>query len=159
MVTDADIQLSPHVAVDLHEAQQLARSLLDGALGRPSVSHLGAEAIELLSLDCLPDWYEDWVLSEAEEWRQLRLHALDALASGLADASRFGEALAAALAAVRADPLRESAWATLIRVHLAEGNQSEALRMFEQYRELITRELGIEPTPALRALLPRDQAP
>lgn len=68
-------------------------------------------------------------------------------------------ALAAALAVVRADPLRESAWATLIRVHLAEGNQSEALRMFERYRELITRELGIQPTPALRALLPRADAP
>jgi DNA-binding SARP family transcriptional activator len=36
----------------------------------------------------------------------------------------------------RADPLRESAHGALIAVHLAEGNQSDALREFERYRAL-----------------------
>ena len=70
---------------------------------------LSADAIAALSLDVLPDWYDDWVLVEAEEWRQLRLHALDALADRLLTERRFGEATGAALAAVRAEPLRESA--------------------------------------------------
>ncbi|MDO9443923.1 MAG: bacterial transcriptional activator domain-containing protein, partial [Dehalococcoidia bacterium] len=119
---------------------------------------LSAEAITLLSEDCLPDWYDDWAIMEAEEWRQLRLHALDALAQRLLAEGRFGDAVSAALAAMRADPLRESACATLIRVHLAEGNQSEAVRTFEQYQAVLADELGIEPTPALRALLPGSQA-
>src|SRR4051794_14897664 len=29
--------------------------------------------------DLLPDWYDDWVLIERERFRQLRLHALEAL--------------------------------------------------------------------------------
>jgi hypothetical protein len=73
--------------------------------------------------------YEDWALVEAENWRQLRPHALEAVAGVLADAGRFGEAVGAAQAAVDADPLRESPHAALIAVHLREGNQSEALAL------------------------------
>jgi SARP family transcriptional regulator, regulator of embCAB operon len=40
-------------------------------------------------------------------------------------------------------------------VHLREGNQSEALREFERYRLSLNAALGLEPTPRLRALLPR----
>src|SRR5664280_310736 len=49
--------------------------------------------------------------------------------------------------AIRADPFRESGHAALIRVHLAEGNQSEALRQFATYRELIVDELGWSQRP------------
>lgn len=158
-ITDADLELSPVVSVDLHDARRLAHGLLGPSSAETLAVDVGTEAIQVLSLDCLPDWYDDWVLIEAEEWRQLRLHALAAFAIVLSEAQRFGDAIGAALAAIRADPLRESAWATLIRVHLAEGNQSEAFRAFEQYRQLVGRELNVEPTPSLRALLPRRDVP
>jgi DNA-binding SARP family transcriptional activator len=90
---------------------------------------------------------------EAEDWRQLRLHALEALAQRLTAQGHYGDAAAAALAAVRAEPLRESPRAALIRVHIAEGNPSEALREFARYGELLMLELGIEPTERLRALV------
>lgn len=153
VVTGADLALAPHVTVDLHQARALAHRLLDPE-AEVHPEDLSVDAIRLLSDDCLPDWYDDWAIMEAEEWRQLRLHALDALAHRFLATGRFGDAVSAALAAMRADPLRESACATLIQVHLAEGNQSEAVRTFEQYRTLLADELGIEPTPALRALLP-----
>jgi len=38
-------------------------------------------------------------------------------------------------------------------VHLAEGNQSEAVREFERYRALLHTELGLDPTPRLRRLV------
>jgi DNA-binding SARP family transcriptional activator len=84
---------------------------------------------------------------------QLRLHALEALAGRLAAAGRCGEAAGAACAAVRADPLRESARASLIQVHLAEGNQSEAVREFARYQALLHGDLGLEPTRRLRRLI------
>jgi SARP family transcriptional regulator, regulator of embCAB operon len=147
-----DVSLVAGVGVDLHDTQVIARRLLagDGSV-RPDTA---AATIAGLSAELLPGWYEDWVLLEVENWRQLRLHALEAVAGVLATAGRFGEAVAAAQAAVRADPLRESAHATLIRVHLAEGNQSEAVREFERYRRLLNATLGLEPTARLRALLP-----
>ncbi|MDQ6727939.1 MAG: bacterial transcriptional activator domain-containing protein, partial [Actinomycetota bacterium] len=79
--------------------------------------------------------------------------ALEAVAARLTAADRLAEAVGAALAAVRAEPLRESARAALIRVHLAEGNQSDAIGEFERYRVLLRAELGIEPTPGLRKLI------
>jgi SARP family transcriptional regulator, regulator of embCAB operon len=119
----------------------------------PGRSELGMAAVAALSADLLPDWYDDWVLIEAEDWRQFRLHALEALAGRLLAAGRWGEAASAAGAAVRAEPLRESARAALIDVHLAEGNQSEAMREFARYRVLLRAELGLEPTPRLRHLI------
>jgi DNA-binding SARP family transcriptional activator len=147
-----EVGLAEDVRVDLRHSQALARRLLDPST-KPDQSDLGAPAVGALSADLLPGWYDDWVLIEAEIWRQLRVHALEALALRLADVGRWGEAADAANAAVRADPLRESARAALIKVHLAEGNQSDAVREFTSYRALLHAELGLEPTPQLCRLV------
>lgn len=147
-----ELCLAEGVTVDLRYSQTLARRLLEPA-ATPAQSDFGADAVVALSADLLPGWYEEWVLIEADHWRQLRLHALEALARRLTAAGRWGEAADAAGAAVRAEPLRESARAALIQVHLAEGNQSEAVREFGRYRALLYTELGLEPTPRLRSLV------
>jgi DNA-binding SARP family transcriptional activator len=147
-----ELGLAEGVAVDVRLAQALARRLLDPAV-TPGRSELNMATVATFSTDLLPDWHDDWVLIEAEDWRQLRVHALEALADRLIAAGRWGEAAAAAAAAVRAEPLRESARAALIHLHLAEGNQSEAVREFTRYRTLLNAELGLEPTPRLRELI------
>jgi DNA-binding SARP family transcriptional activator len=43
--------------------------------------------------------------------------------------------------------------AALINVHLAEGNQSEALRTFDRFSRLMYADLGLAPTPRLRELV------
>jgi DNA-binding SARP family transcriptional activator len=150
-VTALSLELARGVAVDLRDAQALAHRLLGP--DPPAEADHSAAAITSLSLELLPVWYEDWVVREAEDWRQLRLHALEALVDGLIAARRFGDATAAAGAAVRADPLRESAHGALIRVHLAEGNQSEALRTFGRFSRLLQADLGLVPTPQLHGLV------
>jgi DNA-binding SARP family transcriptional activator len=92
-------------------------------------------------------------------WRQLRLHALEALVGALVGAERFGDASAVAAVAVAADPLRESARRTLITVHLSEGNRSEAIREFDRYRALLLRAMGIEPSGDLRRLVVLGERP
>jgi DNA-binding SARP family transcriptional activator len=81
------------------------------------------------------------------------MHALEAVAARLAAAGRHGEALQAAYAAVRAEPLRESAHRAVVRVHLGEGNLAEAVRAFDQYRVLVEEELGVGPTEQMTRLL------
>lgn len=93
------------------------------------------------------------MLLEAESWRQLRVRALEALAEQLISAQRFCDAAAAAMAAVGAEPLRETARAALIRVHIAEGNQWEAVREFRCFSRLLQSELGLKPTARLEALV------
>jgi SARP family transcriptional regulator, regulator of embCAB operon len=151
-VSKLELGLAKDVTVDICYAQRLARRLLDPA-ATPERSDLSSAAIVILSSDLLPGWYDDWVLIEAEDWRQLRLHALEALADRLTAVGCWGQAADAARAAVRAEPLRESAHAALIQVHLAEGNQSEAVRQFTRYRALLHAELGLEPTLRLRRLI------
>ena len=151
-VTPTELALVGAVPVDLHAGQVLARRLLDPT-ARPAEPDLGSAALAVLAAELLPDWDDDWVVAADESWRQLRLHALEALAGHLAAARRYGEAAAAAVAAVAAEPLRESAHHALISVHLAEGNRSEAIRQYGRYARLLRCELGVEPTAALHRLL------
>jgi DNA-binding SARP family transcriptional activator len=147
-----ELCLDDDVRVDLWEAEALAARILDRS-AEPLETDLDPSAIDILAAELLPGWYEDWILAAVETWHQIRLHALEKLSHHLTVRGRFGDAMVAALAAVRIDPLRESAHAAVIQTHLAEGNQSEALREYERYRELMLSELGLEPTVRLRRLL------
>jgi DNA-binding SARP family transcriptional activator len=103
--------------------------------------------------ELLPGWYDDWVLLERERLRQLRMHALEVLAERLLAAGRHGEAIEAAYAAVRGEPLRESAHRVLVRAHLAEGNVAEAVRAHGSFCRMLDEELGVAPTAQMQELL------
>lgn len=144
----SELALGRDVEVDLRDCEQLARRAV--ARGQRDLDALD---VRLFGSDLLPDWYEDWVLIEREHYRQLRLHALDALCEQLTASGRLDEALEAGLAAVAGEPLRESAQRALIRVHLAEGNGGEAIRQYRLYRHLLDEQLGIEPSPLMAELV------
>jgi len=115
---------------------------------------LGRHLDELPFLgELLPGWYDDWVLIERERHRQLSLHALEMICELLTAAGRFGPAVTAGLAAVREEPLRESAHRGLIQAYLAEGNPSEALRDYRLYEKLLWRELRLKPSGRLSELV------
>jgi DNA-binding SARP family transcriptional activator len=147
------LRLSRGVSVDLRSAGALAQRLLDYARYLPD-DDLSEAARVQLSDDLLPTWYDDdWVAVERERFHQLRLHALEALCEHLTAAGRHGEAVDAGLAAVRAEPLRESAHRVLIKAHVAEGNHGEAGQQYQRCRSLLLDELGVEPSGALRDLI------
>jgi DNA-binding SARP family transcriptional activator len=146
--TPTHLRLARDLAVDVHELAGRAKGL-----DAPAAADDGALDPSALSKDLLPDWYEDWVVLERERFRQLRLHALEALCRRLTEAGRFGAAVQAGLAAVAGEPLRESAHRTLIHAHLAEGNPGEAVRQYHLYRRLLAGELAIEPSAAIRGLV------
>jgi DNA-binding SARP family transcriptional activator len=106
-------------------------------------------AIADLVADLLPGWEEDWLLLERERIRQVRIHALEALAHRQCRLGRIIPALDAAYAAIAAEPLRESAHAALIEVHLAQGNVVEARRQVERYARLLWTEMRLRPSEAL----------
>jgi DNA-binding SARP family transcriptional activator len=147
---EADVvELRPEVAVDVHELAQDVRRLAAGNLPL----RLRNLPEHLLDGDLLPGWYDEWLTVERERVRQLRLHALEGVAAALAAEGCFSLALEAALAAVREEPLRESAHRVVLRVHLQEGNRSEALRHYESYRRLLRSDLGVAPSAQLLAVL------
>jgi DNA-binding SARP family transcriptional activator len=143
--------LADRVQVDVHELGRWAERVRDPCVPLEEVEVPSAG----LRGELLPGWYDDWVLLERERLRQVRMHALERFAARLAGAGRYGDALDAAYAAVRAEPLRESAHRTVVRVHLAEGNVAEALRAYEHFRVLLADELDVLPSGHMERLVAR----
>jgi DNA-binding SARP family transcriptional activator len=142
-ITSVDLALAPAVVVDASEVAATAARCLHGSLEADDVEALvGADEL-------LPDWYDDWVFQEREHLRHVRLQAVEAACEGLVAAGRYREAEAAALAAVSADPLRETARCLLIAASLGAGNRAEAARQLEDYRARLDCELGLGPSPRL----------
>jgi DNA-binding SARP family transcriptional activator len=139
-------------------AKALAQRLVRAG-GSPNEADLNSDAVDALSRDLLPDWYDEWVVSEAENWRYLRRNALEAQTEYLLAQDRWAEASGSARAAIEIDPLRESSQACFIRVHLARGNQSEALKVYNEYSQRLMKELGLEPTSHLSGLVEHIQQP
>lgn len=148
VATAQHLVVAPLVQVDLRNAVTAAQRLLDGPPSAPP-------PVDAFVGDLLPDWYDDWVVFERERFRQVRLHALEAICRAQTAAGRFPEAIAAGLAAVEGEPFRESAHRALIEVHLAEGNRFEAIREYDRFRRLLRDEIGVEPSPLMEALLQR----
>jgi DNA-binding SARP family transcriptional activator len=143
------LALRAGVMVDLHAMDRLTARLIDGTATGDDlvVSAAWADALEFL-----PGWYDDWVLMERERLRQRVLHALEALSRQLASLGRFADAIEAAMLAMSAEPLRESAQRALIEAHVSEGNLCEARRCWRAYRDLVRRELRVDPPRDLLAM-------
>jgi DNA-binding SARP family transcriptional activator len=146
--------LRPDAQVDIHALNYSAQVIL----GQASQAPVGRVVLDARG-DLLPGWHDDWVIFERERLRQLRLHALDALAGQLTVRGRYAEALEAAMESTRIEPLRESANRMIIAIHLAEDNVAEALRHYGLFRDLLGAELGIEPSARLTSMLPAPLRP
>jgi DNA-binding SARP family transcriptional activator len=152
--TQTFLRLDADIEVDVRNVVMFAQRLTQ-AERRFEVVDLDSVDVANLASELLPDWCDDWLQEEREGLRQTRLHAMESLARQLSASGRHADAIQAALAAIRLEPLRESAHRTLIEMHLAEGNRSEAWRQFQRCRRLLREELGVEPSDSIRFLFER----
>ncbi|MFD3975186.1 BTAD domain-containing putative transcriptional regulator [Streptomyces cyaneofuscatus] len=125
-----------HERGDLRKAARLLREALDLWEGPPlddlRDSTGVAEEAERLEARCLTV-YEDWAETEIELGRAAV--AVD----GLRDL-------------VERHPLRERLRVAWMNSLHQSGRQAEALAVYDDYRQLLARELGLEPSPAMAAL-------
>jgi DNA-binding SARP family transcriptional activator len=148
ITTDDALGLAPGVRVDLYEGLRLAAGILDGSSeATPSTAASG------LVGELLPDWYDEWVLVERERFNELRVHALEMLCERNLHVGRTAHAIDAGLAAVRAEPLRESTHRALISAYLAEGNHAEALAHYRSFAQRLRDQVGLRPSAHMDALL------
>lgn len=145
VATHHHLALADGVDVDVRRAIAASQRVLEH----------GAPASERddLAGDLLPDWYEEWVEAERERLRQLRLHALEAIAEDLLAQRRYGQAVDACLLAMRSDGLRESLHRLLVRIYAAEGNAHQALRQYRWYEARLHRDVGLKPSSQLTDLV------
>ncbi len=96
--------------------------------------------------------FEAWARAERERLRHL---ASDALTKLIAHCDEVGDTERCVETAARLltlDPLREAAHRILMRAYAAQGRQASALKQFEACRDILKRELGVEPEPETVAL-------
>jgi DNA-binding SARP family transcriptional activator len=148
VATGTAIALAERVDVDLSHARCLVRQVLDDrplANGDVADGFAGSALVTLLCRPLLPEWDDDWLVFERERIRQLHIHALERLAASLLAAGDPLSAVDVGIAVIATEPLRESSHILVIQAHLAAGNRLDARRCYERYRDVVRRELDVEP--------------
>ena len=152
--SEVQLTLPGEVAVDVEQAAEAAR-LAEGSLQEGDWRAAAASARGSLAVDpaaFLPDCDGPWLREQRGVLEGLRVRALEVLAEASLRAGELPEAAEAARAAVAAAPFRESAHVLLMEAHAAAGNPAEALRAFDDLRQLLREELGTAPGPLALAL-------
>jgi DNA-binding SARP family transcriptional activator len=152
----------PGYALDIEPAQVDAvrfEQSLRSALRAHEQGALDAAASELeaaLALwrgspyaDCAT---EPWALTECERLGELRLVALETQLAIDLDRGRHAQVVGEAERLCKEHPVRERLRELLMLALYRSGRQAEALRAYQDARDVLVEELGIEPGPALRAL-------
>lgn len=107
---------------------------------------------QLASATLLAGEDSHWLEEQRVELAGLAQRALEAQAEAAIGQGNGPAAVVAAVKAVAAAPLRESAHQLLIRAHAASGNRADALRAYETCRLLLVDELGVDPSPQTQAV-------
>ncbi|HVU78002.1 MAG TPA: BTAD domain-containing putative transcriptional regulator [Gaiellaceae bacterium] len=96
--------------------------------------------------DCEP------VEAEGRRLDELRLECLELRIEADLALGRERETIGELQALVRAEPLRERLWRHLVLALYRAGRQAEALAAYREARDLLDRELGLQPSEELREL-------
>ncbi len=113
------------------------------------------EATALYRGDLLPSCYDDWILAEREELRQRFMEALERLARLLEDQRDYPGAMHSTNRLLRYDPLNETTYQRLMRLHALAGDRAGALRIYHTYTTVLQRDLGVEPGHEVQAFYAR----
>jgi predicted ATPase/DNA-binding SARP family transcriptional activator len=91
-------------------------------------------------------------MAEAARLVELRRAGQEVLVDARLARGEHGSLIGDLEAAVAAEPLRERRWAQLMLALYRSGRQADALRAYQRLRTRLAEELGIEPSPEVRAL-------
>lgn len=109
------------------------------------------QAIQLYTGDLLEDVYDDWAAPERERLARLYREALLRLVDQKEAARQYKEAIAYAEQYQIAEPLLESAYVRLMRLHYAAGDRGRVQQKFEQLTAVLQEELAAAPLPETTA--------
>lgn len=96
--------------------------------------------------------FEEWLFFQRDALEQQILAVLQKLADGLIHQGAYQEALAFAQQWIRLDPLHERAHRRLMQIHATLGDRDGVRRQYRLCADILTRELGVEPSAETEAL-------
>ncbi|MFL7794726.1 MAG: BTAD domain-containing putative transcriptional regulator [Anaerolineae bacterium] len=139
------------VVFELRDGDRLDVAEFERLADGPDLRSLTA-AVDLYRADFLESIYDDWALLERERLRESFLQVLERLIALHKQRGHYEQALAYAQRLAAADPLREEVHRELMQLYHLMGRSRAALEQFVTLRDLLSKELGVKPTPATNAL-------
>ena len=137
---DAVMLVPDRIIVDV---DQLARAA--GADVSEEIGHLyRGELLEGISVTTQE--LEDWLTFERTRCRNLAQQAYERAIERNQGLGQSVAAIALAQSLLKLDPLREQSHRILMRVFDASGERSKALQQYQRLKDLLKRELGVEPS-------------
>ena len=119
--------------------------------GTDGVLHYPGALLASMAFDGFPalqEWAELERAALATMWRDAVLMRLDQQSLSAAESLKLSQQL------LDVDSLDEAATVHMLQMLHRQGRVLDAQRHYEQYRERLARELGIDPSPAIRAFSP-----
>jgi eukaryotic-like serine/threonine-protein kinase len=111
------------------------------------------QAVDIYAGDLLPeDRYEDWTLERRDQLREQYLSLLLRIASVHESRRESTPAIDVLRRVVSLEPLREEAYASLMRIYALSDRRQQALRQYERLRDTLEREIDAEPDPVVTDL-------
>ena len=111
------------------------------------------EALDLYKEDFLAhESNESWIIRHREILREEFLKGVICLSNACIEAGTPERAVPYLQKAFDTDPLNGEVSSRLMRCHLEMGSRSKALKVFNKAKDMLKKELGIEPGPSLIAL-------
>jgi DNA-binding SARP family transcriptional activator len=149
-----DLEVRLDVQVDAEDFEEALRRGME-----EDAPHLLAQAVRLYSGDFLNGCpvragaeLEDWISGQRERLREGAIQALRALIAHHRERGDHRLAIGHAQRLLALDPLAEEAHRQLMSLYSLSGRRGRALSQYEDLRNLLERELGIEPEEETHAL-------
>jgi len=94
----------------------------------------------------------EWLTPMRERLGRARATALELLADLWLANNEPSLAIEAAAELAQLDPYRDAGHQRLMRAHLQRGDRAKAIQAYGQFRELLSDEIGVDPSPETHAL-------
>src|SRR5215217_5554297 len=134
-------------------AAAVGRRELIGRL-RGDLGFYRGEFMEGFSIEDAPE-FELWVEGERTKWRALFGELCERLSRLEAEEGLIAEAIATARLWAKHAPLEEAAHRRLMELLSSVGESERALLAYEDFKNTLGKELGMEPSPPLQELAAR----
>ena len=102
--------------------------------------------------------YDEWQFFQTEKLRGQLTNALVRLSAHYANALEYETAIGHARRWLALDPLQEAAHRQLMSLFSQSGQRAAALRQYENCRQVLSDELGVEPSEETKELYQKIQA-
>jgi DNA-binding SARP family transcriptional activator/Tfp pilus assembly protein PilF len=122
-----------------------ARRFVELAETSPAMAIAAYPGVLLEGMDGLTPEFDAWLVPERERLDALAARALQRVADSTASPSERLAGIALARRMLSADPTREPVMRALMQLLAANGERSEALKVYGAGRECLKRDLGVVP--------------